>query len=258
MFFKPFPGSPSIVGAIETASRPSTGKTPGRASCLPQGSEENVWIMRIKGDINSAGVLVFIKHFLPSLATIHGAEDAALCIGPEWMTQRGHVHDVWISGMDNQFFDGARIPQADVLPRLATVESLINPVAMRNVATDASLSRTDIDDVRLRGRHSQAANAPDSFLIKERAPSHCAVGRLPHSAAGRAKVIGVRVPRDSRRRQGSPATEWTNRTVFQSLEDRVFLFGGCSDVLGCGVWSWRYLFGRFPLTFCFALRETDT
>ena len=35
MLFKPFPGSATIVGAIETASRPSTGKTPGHAPGLP-------------------------------------------------------------------------------------------------------------------------------------------------------------------------------------------------------------------------------
>ena len=214
--------------------------------------------MRIEGDINSARIFIFIEYFLPSLATIRSAEDATLRIGAERMAQRGHIHDVWIPGVDNQFSNGARIPQANVFPRLATIERFVNPISVGDVATDACLSRTDVDDVRLRRRHRQAADAPDCFFIKERGPSHGAVGRLPYSAARRAEVIGVRVPRDSRRRQGSPTTERTNWAVFQSLEDRVFLFRGCSDVLGCGVWSWRYLFGRFPLTFCFALRETET
>ena len=93
--------------------------------------------------------------------------------------------------MNDQFSDGARIPQADVLPRLATVESLVNPITMRNVATNASLPRADIDDVGLRGRYSQAANAPNSFLVKERGPSHGAVGRFPNSTARRAEIIGV-------------------------------------------------------------------
>src|SRR6266550_1146291 len=128
--------------------------------------------MGIEGDINSAGVLVFIKHFLP---------------------------------------------------RLATVESLVNPIAMRNVAPDASLPCADINDVRLRRRHRQTANAPNCFFIKQRGPGHGAVGRLPDSSASRAKVVGIWIPGNSGRGQRSPAAVGTDRAVFQSLEDRIFL-----------------------------------
>src|ERR1700693_5714149 len=167
--------------------------------------------MGIEGDINSPSILVFIKHFLPSLAAVGGAEDTAFRIRTERMAQRRHVYDLGIPGVDNQLSDGARIPQGDVLPRLATIQRFVDPIAMRNVATNACLSRADINDARLRRRHSQAANAPDSFFIKKRGPRHGAVGRLPYSAAGRPKVIGVRVPRESRRCQRAPPAEGTDR-----------------------------------------------
>src|SRR5438046_253098 len=115
--------------------------------------------------------------------------------------------------MNNQFSDGARIPQADVFPRLATVESLVNPIAVRNVATDASFPCADVDDVRLRRRYRQTSNAPDCFFIKQRGPGHGAVGRLPDSAACRAKVVGIWIPRNSGRGQRSPAAVGTDRAV---------------------------------------------
>src|SRR5581483_3163678 len=128
--------------AIEAAARASAGHAPGEAARLPQRREQRVGIPGIEGDVNAAGVRVFVEHFLPGLAAVGGAEDAALFVGAELMAESGNEH---VLGVDDDFGDGARVTQPDVLPCLAAVHGLVYAVAVRDVAADAGFAGSGVD-----------------------------------------------------------------------------------------------------------------
>src|SRR6266496_2667015 len=57
--FEAFPGNAIIFGSVEPASWPAARKKPRLPSSLPQRSENNVWIVRIKNDIDPPGIFIF-------------------------------------------------------------------------------------------------------------------------------------------------------------------------------------------------------
>src|SRR5271154_5291108 len=115
-------------------------------------------IVRTEGDVDGAGIFVLVENFLPGFAAIGGAKNTALGIRAERMAQSRHKNNVSIPGIDNYLADGSRVVQADVLPCLPAVEGFINSVAMRDVAADAGLAGTDIDDIRVGNCHGETAD----------------------------------------------------------------------------------------------------
>src|SRR5207302_5083161 len=72
MFFDPFPGCAPVRRAVEPAAWATAGKTPRSAPRLPQGGKQNVGVVRIKGDVDAAAVLVFVENLVPGLAAVAG------------------------------------------------------------------------------------------------------------------------------------------------------------------------------------------
>ena len=200
--------------------------------------------MRIEGDVDAARVFVFVENFLPGLAAIGRAENAALCVRAIGMPQRRHENDVGIRRIDDDFADRARIPQANVLPGLAAIERLVNAVAVRDVAANAGFARSDVEDVRDSSSHTAMLPIADvPSLIENRGPSHRAVGGLPHSAAGRAEIIGRGIARNSGRGQRASAAKGTDQAILHSLESLFLRFRGSAAseslsvaVAGCVAW----------------------
>ena len=65
------------------------------------------------------------------------------------MAEGGDVHQVGIFRVHPDLADVVRVGQAHVLPRLASVGRLVDPVAIRDIETDCRLSHPGIDDVRI-------------------------------------------------------------------------------------------------------------
>src|SRR4051812_49344957 len=147
MFFQMLPCGAAIVGAIHTAARTSTSHAPGRTPSLPQSCKENIGVMRIEGHVDATGVFVLVEHLLPGLATVGSAENATFRVWPEGMAQSRDKRDVRIVGIDDDLPDRARVAQTDVLPCLATVESLVNSIAVRNIAANAGLARAHVQHI---------------------------------------------------------------------------------------------------------------
>src|SRR5215469_11519520 len=105
--------------------------------------------MRIESYIDSAGILVFIKNLLPGLAAIERAEDAPLRVGSIGMAECRDKRDIRIRWIDDDFANGSRIVQTDVLPRLAAVERLVHAVAVRDVSANAGLAGSDVKHVMI-------------------------------------------------------------------------------------------------------------
>src|SRR5579864_1357862 len=119
VLFQMFPGRAAVVGPVDAAAGATAGHAPRGTPRLPQGSKENVGIVRIEGNVYSAGVLILVENFLPGLSSIGCAENAALRVGSKGMPQRRHEGNVGIRGIDDHLADRARITQANVLPRLS-------------------------------------------------------------------------------------------------------------------------------------------
>ena len=125
---------------------------------MPERSENDVRICGIEGDVDPAGVLIFIENLFPGFAAIKRTENAALGIWTVGMAKRCDENAVRVLGIDNQLADGTRIAQPDVLPGLAAVNRLVNAVPMRGVAADAAFARSYIDDVWIGRRNRQTAD----------------------------------------------------------------------------------------------------
>ena len=54
-----FPGNAIVFRSVKSTSWTAAGKKPRLPSRLPEGCENNVWIVRIKNDIDPASIFVF-------------------------------------------------------------------------------------------------------------------------------------------------------------------------------------------------------
>ena len=104
--------------------------------------------MGIEGHINGPGILIFVKHSLPSLAPIASAENSTLGICPKRVPQSRYKNNVRIPGIHNYPADGATVTQSNVLPALSAIERLVHPVPVRNIAANASLAGAHVHSVR--------------------------------------------------------------------------------------------------------------
>ena len=156
-----------------------------------------MWIPRVEGDIDSAGIVVDEENLRPGLAAIGCTKDASFWIRSVRMTECGDIDDVGVCRMDNHFADGAGVAQPDVLPRFAGIDGLINAVALRDIPTQASFTGTGIDHVGVGRSNSDCADVAGLFVIEDRFPSSGAIGGFPDTAADRAEIPSIRIAGDT-------------------------------------------------------------
>ena len=168
VFLDVLPGRAAIVRAVEAAARASARHAPRSAPCLPQRRKKNVWIMRIEGYIDAAGVFVFVENLLPCLSAVGRAEDAAFGVRPVGMPQGRDEGDIGIRRINNDLADRARIVQANVLPGLAAVQRLVDTIAVRDVAANAGFARPHVQDIVIGTRHCNAADGGGALFVKDR------------------------------------------------------------------------------------------
>src|SRR5207244_13642553 len=90
--------------------------------------------------VDAAGAIVEVENFLPGLAAITSAEDAAFRVRAVGMAESGDQGDVGIRGMDDDLADVAGVFQSNVVPSLAAVVRTIDAIAKGDVAGNAGLS----------------------------------------------------------------------------------------------------------------------
>src|SRR2546422_10960557 len=120
---------------------------PTRAVAFPHRGEQDMRILRIENNVDSAGAVIEIENFFPRFAAIARAEDAALRVGAVGMAEGSDEGDIRIRGMDDDGADVAGVLQADVVPSLAAVVRTIDAIAEGDVAADASFARTNVNHV---------------------------------------------------------------------------------------------------------------
>src|ERR1700722_81298 len=176
MFFETLPGCSTVPRAVKSTSRSAAGHTPGSAASLPQRCEKNVGVVRVEGDIDASGVLIFVQHLFPGLAAIGGTENTAFGVWPIRVSERCHENNIRIVGIDNDFADSAAIVQADIFPALAPVKRFVNSITLSNVSANARLARANVNGVVIGIGHSKTANRSASLFVKHWRPGHGAVG----------------------------------------------------------------------------------
>ena len=182
--------------------------------------------MRVEGYVNASGVFVFVEHFLPRLAAIGCAENAALSVWPVGVAKGRHKNNIGIAGIDDDLADGTGIAQSNVLPGLAAVERFVDPIPLRNVAANAGFTRADVNRVVIGVGYRQAANGSSSLFIEHWRPTQCAVRGLPYAATGHPEIIGCGIAGNSGCGQRASATEGSDETVLHAFERLVFGLAG--------------------------------
>src|SRR5437879_9814324 len=109
-----FPRNSVVFGAVKSTSSATAGKKPRLPARLPKRPKDNVGIVRVKDNIDSARVFVFRQNFRPCLAPIACAKNSALLIRAEGVAQCRHQHNVWILRMNDERADLPAIFQSDI------------------------------------------------------------------------------------------------------------------------------------------------
>src|SRR5438046_1635526 len=97
-----FPRDTIILRSIESAARAAAGEKPRLPARLPKRCEHDVGIMRIKDNIDPAGVLIFGQNFRPRFSAVGRSENSAFLIWTKRVAERCHQDDVLISWIDDQ------------------------------------------------------------------------------------------------------------------------------------------------------------
>ena len=191
--FEFFPGCSAVAGTIKTASCTPAIQAPRGPPSLPQCSEQDIGVAGIEHHVDAPGLGILIEHLLPGLAAILSAEDAALFVIGKGMSERRDKGDVRILRVHGEAPDGMRVGKPNKLPGLPGVDRLVNTVSTDDVAANARLSRTHINDIGVRfgNRYRPYRWRCILRLVENWFPVEAAISRLPHAAGGRAKVINV-------------------------------------------------------------------
>src|SRR5215472_10560083 len=100
-----------------------------------------------------------------------------------------------------------RIIQPEVRPGFAGIDGLVHAVPERNVAADAGLTGSNIDDLGVRWRYGDAANRGDGLVVEDRGPGEAAIRRLPDATGHGSKIICVWIAGNSRNGEHASPTK---------------------------------------------------
>ena len=212
--FDALPGCAVVVRTVETVLVTATVEHPRRAVAFPHCGEEHVGILRIENNVDAAGALVEVENFLPGLAAITGAEDAAFGVRAVGMAESGDQGDVGIRGMDDDLADVASVFQSHVVPGLAAVVRTIDAIAEGDVAANAGFAGPDVDYIGIGVGDRDAADGRGGLLVEEWIPGNTAVRGFPDAAGYGSKIVGVRLAQDSSHGKGPATAEWADEAPF--------------------------------------------
>ena len=183
------PGLTAIDALEESAAGPTARHREFFAVRLPHGGVHDVRVVAVDADVDRGGLVVAIQHLLPRLATVDALVDTTVLVRRRVLAEGGDKDDVGVGRVDADLGDILRLLKADVRPGLAGVGALIDAVAGHDVAADAGLARTDVDDIRVRLAHRHGANRRALDLaVGHGGPVFTAIGGLPETAADGAEV----------------------------------------------------------------------
>ena len=126
--------------------------------------------------------------------------------------------NVGIGRVYDQRPDLPRIPQAHVFPVLSAIDRFVNAGAVRSIAANRRLPRSDVNRVVVRWRYCNRANGGDVLLIEYWNPGGAAVCCFPDSACNRAEVPRVRLVRNAFDGESTTSPKWSNHSPAHAAE----------------------------------------
>src|SRR5581483_659987 len=171
---------------------------------LPGGCKQHLAIGRLHGDIDRAGVIVDVQRLAPGLAAVGGHEYAAIRARTPLQAEHRNHDVIGVMWIDDDAADLADVLEAHEIPGLARIRREIDTRAGDHVVADVGLAGAHPDQVRVRGGNGDRANGARRLLLENRLEVQAAIGRLEHTAAGRADIVDLRVAGNSH--LSAPAT----------------------------------------------------
>src|SRR5438270_6111872 len=113
------------------------------------------------------------------------------------MSERRNKNGFGVAGIDNDCADMLSVFQSYILPRESAVGGLVHPVAIGDIAANASFAGAHIDDIVIGAGNLECSDRADGILIKQGLPVVTPIRGLPHSARDRSEVINVRLTRNT-------------------------------------------------------------
>ena len=148
--------------------------------------------MRVGGEVDGAGQLIFVEHATPALAAVGTAKHTALGIGAEGMAHGGHQNDIRIDRIHDHRPDLPCIGQTQIGPSLACIGRLEHPAAPGHIAAHVGFAGADIEDVGIAARHRDGADGRGFLGVEYGLPGCAGIDGLPDPACGCAKVENIR------------------------------------------------------------------
>ena len=110
------------------------------------------------------------------------------------MSERRYINAIRIGRVDHHASDLTRGFETDVRPGLAGIGGLEHADAVGVLAADVGLAGADVDDVGIGRSHGDGADGADgNAFVGDGKPGAAGVLGLPHAAADRAEIKGVRL-----------------------------------------------------------------
>src|SRR5690606_12913896 len=142
------------VGALDEATaRAAARHRPRLPECIPERRVDDVRILRIDRDVDGAGLRIAVEHLLPGAAAVAGPVEPTVLVLHAVLAEAAGEDDVAVRRMHAHAREVAGLAQSDVLPGLARVRRLVQPVARLDVAAELCLAGADIDHVGVRRAH---------------------------------------------------------------------------------------------------------
>ena len=190
-----FPRHSAVPALVDARAGSAVDQRPDVASALVGCGVQHVGVTGIHDDIDHAGVLVDLEHPVPGLATVDALVQTAVpARSPQWPHGR-HEDDLPVLGMDDDLTDVQRPFQTDVLPALASVHRLVDPVAVGDATLAVVLATADPDDVGIGRIDGETADGIAALVVEDRLPGCAGVVRFPHPTGAGRDVPVIRVTR---------------------------------------------------------------
>src|SRR6185295_1449656 len=212
------------VAAVSGFVKPAAGTLPRAVfprplTRRPQVSVNDFRVLRIEGERDRAGVLVFVENFLPRLAAVRRAKHAALFVRAVRMSESGDVDEIRIARIDEDRADLLCVAQSEMSPRLAAVSRFINAVAGGEIGPLESFATADVDCVRVRRCDCERADRTRWLIIKDRFPRVAVIVRLPNAAVVHSYIEDIRLAGNAGSADRPAGAEWADHSPFHCLRE---------------------------------------
>src|SRR5262249_23460753 len=136
------------------------------------------------------------------------------------VAERGDEQASCVHGIDRDLRNLLRVGQAEMCPRGARVNGLVDAIAGREIRAVKAFAGPDVDDVRIGGGNGDRANGAGGWAVEERHPGGAEIGGLPHTAVNRAYIEGGGLVGDASGSLRSAATKRSDVPPTKLLEGR--------------------------------------